>query len=325
MGKGVLERYWRGPYDLREHEVVGDVSEEIRCDIRAGGVFPALRENEIHLYHEGGRLLRIRPKSAYSHSKYVGGSGKADIPVRKPLTAEAYQDLKECCAKRNRRPLKSRNARRETWIVSRLFGRFSAWAVGADRDQPRLIDVEVRLRRDDGRSADMVDMLFLDDDARLTFVEVKREYDGRIRSKEKPPDVVRQVGGYEARLQGNDSSILSAYGKVGSVLGHAFRLEPLAAPAEVFPRVPILVCRGRRSGREQDTWVGRRLDACADGAVDRDHLVVDGGAIEADVHAEARRPPPWCKSGFWEDVDLAQALQCVRGVAEASSARGSTP
>ena len=106
--------------------------------------------------------------------------------------------------------------------MSRLFRRFSVWADGADPDQPRLIDVEVRLRRGSGGSAEMVDLLFLDNDARLTFVEVERQYDGRVRSlcAEREPKVVGQVRSGAALLPWITRSIAPAFHVPPQVFRH---------------------------------------------------------------------------------------------------------
>ena len=269
MRKSILERYWNPESDLSEHKVVSGVLSEIRNDIRAGHVFPALRENEIHLYYEGGRVLRIRPKAAYSHGKYVHGSGNADVPLREPLTREKYEQLKACCCAHNSKPLRnSRAGYRETWIVSRLFQRFSVWADSADPCQPRLIDVEVRLRERKDSSVEMVDLLFLDDDACLVFVEVKRQYDSRVRSRDSgtEPEVVRQVRGYQNALGQHQSCVLAAYRDVGDVLSRAFGFESkgFEAPQSVWHRVPILVCRrDYRSGR--DRWLQARFAVLREG------------------------------------------------------------
>ena len=322
MSKSILERYWRGPSVLRNHNVVSCVLKEIQCDIRAGSVFPALRENEIHLYHEGGRLLRIRPQSAYSHSKYARGCGSGEVSLPPGwLTSAKYEELKDRCRERNSKCLTDdREARRETWIVSRLFKRFSVWADEACPDQPKLIDVEVRLRCGIIRSARMVDLLFLDDDARLTFVEVKREYDGRVRSTE-TPEVVEQICRYEKGLIENQNDVVCAYSKAGDVLGEAFGLNPFGGPAELFKRVPILVCRGRRKENARDTWLRDQLTCCADGRVDPKSLVVDGGAIERPADGNAPHPK-WCADGRWEKLDLKMVFETIRSAKGCSNALG---
>ena len=308
MSKRVLERYWKGPPDLGEHCVVSGVFSEMLSDIRAGRVFPTLRENEIHLYHEGGRLLRIRPQSAYTHRVYAEGAGVGEVSVP-PLTIGKYREIKERCRDHNSKPLTDCQ-HRETWIVSRLFKRFSVWADNADPHQPKLIDIEVRLRHDQGRSAEMVDLLFLDDDARLTFVEVKRQHDNRIRSQ-KTPEVVEQVRRYEAALSQDQGIFLSGYRAVGSVLSVAFGLKPFVAPKAVFRRVPILVCR-RDDRQGRDTWLWSRLSSCAKGEID--DLVVDGGAINEGAYGDAP-PPPWCAKGLWENLNVKTVFEKVQHIA----------
>lgn len=316
MPKKTLERYWNGPSDLSGHQAVGGAFADIRSDIHAGRVFPALRENEIHLYHEGGRVLRVTPQSAYSHGQYLHGHGTVDVSLsRKPLTSTSYQELKANCRAHNSQPLRNNRAFRETWIVSRLFERFSVWADNAESGQPRLIDVEVRLRSTEGRAPEMVDLLFLDHDARLTFVEVKRQYDSRVRAKDPngKPEVVYQVRGYEHLLRRHPGHILLAYRDVGEILRTAFRLESVAfdAPKEVFGRVPILVCR-RDAKTGQDNWLRKRLETCANGRIEPDHLVIDGGAIENAGAAYAGGRPPWLNNGEWGNVNLEMLFAEIR-------------
>ena len=319
MSKKALKRYWNGPTCLRDHEVVRHAFDEIRDDIRAGCVFPALRENEIHLYHEGGRLLRIGPRSAYSHGKYVAGTGKADVPLPRRFDVAQYRKIKMCCATHNRQPLKDdRTEYRETWIVSRLFKRFSVWADEAKVDQPKLIDVEVRLR---GKGTQMVDLLFLEDDGRLTFVEVKRQYDSRIRSASGTPEVVRQVSDYVETLRECESTVKSAYRGVSSILSAAFCLEPFDQPTDVFCRVPILVCR-RDNKPGRDTWLWKRLCHCAECEIDPKYLVVDGGGIEPYAYGDGPGPR-WCKDGLWDQLNLKMVFEAVRGAGTLSSVQDS--
>lgn len=319
MSKRVLERYWKGPADLRKHPEVSGVFSEIQSDIRAGRMFPALRENEIHLYHEGGRVLRIRPRSAYTHRVYDEGVGVGEVPVH-GLTKAKYREIKERCGSHNSKPLTDCQ-HRETWIVSRLFRRFSVWADEADPHQPKLIDVEVRLRHDQGRSAEMVDLLFLDDDARLTFVEVKRQYDSRVRSQN-TPEVVEQVSRYETALSQAQDTILSCYRKVGSVLSEALGLKPFVAPNAIFPRVPILVCR-RDDTTGRDTWLRHHLCLCGKGEIDPRGLVVDGGGINEGAYGDTPLPP-WCADGLWENLNLKMVFEKIRSLEEPASAQGST-
>lgn len=304
MSKRVLERCWNGDENLRHHPTLSSVFECIHEDICDGAVFPGLRENEIHLYHEGGRILRIRPKSAYTHARYLGMCGQKEISLG-ALDIDKYQKIKDCCQNHNMASRKS--GHKETWIVSRLFERYSAWSTHRDPSQPQLIDIEVRLRTE--QSAEMIDLLLIDDDGQLTFVEVKRQYDPRIRATTGDPEVVKQVGGYEAALRKDKCAVLKACCRSAPILAKAFDMEdPVPEPTHMFERVPILVCR-RNNEHGRDTWLRCRLSLNSNGQVGSD-LVVDGGSIKEGAYGDQR--PPWCSTGLWQDLNLAMALKEVR-------------
>lgn len=305
MGKQILERYWKGDKSLRRNPVVSGVFECIRDDIRDGTVFPALRENEIHLYHEGGRILRIRPKSAYTHARYLDKCGQKEISLG-IMGVDKYQEIKNHCKDHN---TAQKTEHKETWIVSRLFGRFSAWSKHRAPSQPRLIDIEVRLRTGH-RVSEMIDLLLIDDDGQLTFVEVKRQYDPRIRTTTGDPEVVEQVEGYESALRQGKSDVLEACGQPARVLARAFEMEnPVPEPTRMFERVPILVCR-RDTKHGRDTWLKEHLSLNAKGKIGKE-LVIDGGAINKHAY-DGQEGPPWCKTGLWNQLDLATAFKEIR-------------
>lgn len=314
MSKRVLERYWNGnPADLRKHPVVAGAFEEIQSDIRAGRVFPALRENEIHLYHEGGRVLRIRPRSVYTHRQYAEGCGDGETSVG--LSSSKYREIKERCQEHNRKKLKT-NEPKELWIVSRLFKRFSVWSDEADPIEPKLIDIEVRLRRDQSNDSQMIDLLFLGDGGRLTFVEVKRQYDSRVRSRGIPA-VVEKVSEYEEILSGKEDTVVRAYTEVSHVLCTAFGLRPFENPTTLSGRVPILVCR-RDAGVGKDIWLQERLSLCAKDEIHSRDLVVDGGATSEGAYRDEAHHPSWCGNGLWKNLSLKMVFDKIDGLAQTS-------
>lgn len=305
MEKPTIERYWKGNC-LRAHDKISSVYEEIRNDIATGSVFPAIRENEVHLYHEGGRAFRMTPRSIYTHSRYAGSDGNRDIPLR-GLAKKDYVEIKGRCSERNSAELESPGAWREGWIVSRLFRRFSCWSKHADRNQPKLVDIEVRFRSSE-RKSNKIDLLFLEDDGRLRFVEVKRQYDKRVRSKGSNLEVVKQIRRYEDVLRNERDTIIRAYSGVPDFLYEALELERFPAPKDVCPRVPVLVCRkDARDG--QDTWLREQLQSCQKDMIGS-HLMVDGGSIEPNAYGE-RRHPSWCSQGLWECLNLREVFQKV--------------
>ena len=202
------------------------------------------------------------------------------------LNAHMYQGIKEHCENHNR-CLKS-GVYKETWTVSRLFERLSTWCKRRDQTQPQLIDVGVRFRSD--RSGpQMIDLLLIDGDGQLVFVEVKRQYDCRVRKATGTPEIIQQVGTYESILRNDEGTVLDACGKISHILADAFELgSPAPKPAYVLKRVPILVCRqDSKDGR--DTWLKERLSLNLDGRVGSE-LVVDGVPLsEALMRTDAPR------------------------------------
>ncbi len=304
MEKAIIERCWKRGC-LKDHETIRPVYDTIKSDIAKGIVFPALRENEIHLYHEGGRAFRIRPLSVKTHRQYKFGCGKGEVslPV---LTPERYADIKKRCKEHNCERLSTTGERQEGWIVARLFRRFSYWSRYAEREQPKLIDVEVRFRGKD--KPEKIDLLFLEDDGRLRFVEVKRQYDPRIRSSGSDPEVVCQIRGYQDVLKDGRNHITHVYAAdVPKVLAKALELEPFSEPTAVCPRVPILVCR-RDAKEGRDTWLRDELRTCQNDEIG-DHLVVDGGSVETGSYWTGH--PSWCPDGRWERLNLREVFRKI--------------
>lgn len=66
MGKAIIERSPKQRGSLKGHNKTSPVYEQITKDISERCVFPAVRENEIHLY-EGGRAFRVKPESVKTH------------------------------------------------------------------------------------------------------------------------------------------------------------------------------------------------------------------------------------------------------------------
>ena len=315
--KPIIDRRWKGGC-LKNHSKIRCVYTAIKHDISAGIVFPALRENEIHLYHAGGRAFRIRPQSVYTHSKYTGGDKNAEVSLGK-LALEDYERIKGRCKKRNSEKLKSTGDYQEGWIVSRLFEKFSYWSKHAEHDQPKLIDVEVRFRRSEG-NPDKIDLLFLENDHRLRFVEVKRQYDPRVRSREGKPEVLNQICRYEDALKTGRNCIVSVYRNVPEYLHDALELERFSEPTTVCSRVPVLVCRNdARHG--QDTWLQEQLRSCSNNEIGR-HLIVDGGGIQAGSFGETAHPS-WCPDGLWEQLNLKEMFEKIDESSTLSAVRRS--
>ena len=308
MGKEIISRYWNG-YSLKCHRKFEEgVYEKIRSDIIEGCLFPALRENEIHLYHEGGRAFSIGPRSVRTHHKYKDGAEEKDS--LETLTLERYDAIKKGCSCYNAKPLKS-GEWQEGRIVSRLFRRFSYWSKYAEPNEPKLVDVEVRFRRDGAesqRGSDKIDLLFLDGDGRLRFVEVKRQHDPRIWRREQP-EVVGQIRRYECILRKGKERILRVYRHcVPKYWPKALELGVFAAPTDVCDRVPVLVCRkdAQEGGAK---WLNEQLQYCQNDTIGS-RLIVDGGSMEVGSYGQTAHPS-WCADGRWESLSLKRVFHKI--------------
>ena len=323
MTEAIIRRCWRGN-SLKKHPKIGrSVFDEILSDIEQGDVFPAVRENEIHLYHGGGRILRITPRTVKTHGRYNNTCNSGDDSLPDELTTDKYSDIKKRCKAHNGDELQTTHECQEGWIVSRLFPRYSYWSKCAEPDQPKLIDIEVRFRRTAGgggeAKSDKVDLLFLEADGCLRFVEVKRQYDQRIRSAKGSPEVVCQIDRYNRAVEAGAKDIISAYGNVPSIFREALGLNAFSDPERVCLRVPVLVCRRdtkdwRDTKDGQDTWLREQLSRCRRNQIGN-NLIVDGGGIGDGLYGDIE-PPIWCPCGLWERLDMREVF---RKIDEASS------
>lgn len=302
-----IRRYFNSEGPLgRQQRICDSALEGIRQNIRSGDVFPALRENEIHFYYGGGRILQVRPRSVYTHSKYLGCEGSGYERVT--LTREMYDRIKTGCISRQGTLKSKRHS--EGFYISRLFKRYSVWSTGARDPLPKLIDVECRFRGE-GRKADQIDLLFIWEKDWLVFVEVKRQMDSRIRARAgRLPEVMEQISRYEMQIREGREAIQSAYAGVAGVLGNNLGLKPFDGPKFVAAEVPILMCHEDKA-QGNDTWLWHRLQRCIDGHIDRDPFVVDGGGI--DRKSLNGNGPPWCPNGNWDELDLTLVFAQIFG------------
>ena len=238
-----------------------------------------------------------------------------------PREKSGYESIKECCGAHNSRKLKTTDEWQERWIFSRLFPRFSYWSEHAERGRPKLVDIEVSFRR--GWEKPKIDLLFLEAEGRLRFVEVKRQYDPRVRSRGSKPEVLEQIRRYEDVLKNGQDRIVCVYRDVSKVLDGALEVERFSQPMEVFPLVPVLVCRkDARDG--QDRWLREQLQSCRHDVIGR-HLIVDGGSIDGGLYEDIGHPS-WCPDGRWERLNLREVFQKVdESRTQSAATRVATP
>lgn len=251
--------------------------EELKAKVRAGEVFPAIRENILDLYCGGQRALR-RTRDTYRSNDWFINDGRRENDSRsKDLAFRTFsqetatlEDILERCK------IRAKAGSPEGYQLAKIFKYFSFASLHADRNSPVLIDVEARFAPlDKGTSnngANKVDLVFLLPGKReLLFVEGKRRGDSRIRkSAGKFPEVRDQALGYRDQLEKRKNQILKAYKQASDDMDEIFGFT-FIAPKSVLPEVPILVVGDSDDEKElkprkhaNDSWLEPLLGEVTD-------------------------------------------------------------
>ncbi len=221
--------------------------EELRAKVRAGELFPSIRENILDFYCGGQRALRRTRDTYRSNDWFINDGRRENGSQSKDLVFRTFsketatlEDILERCR------MRAKAGSLEGYQLAKIFKYFSFASLHADRNSPILIDVEARFAPlDKGKSnngSNMVDLVFLLPGKReLLFVEGKRRGDGRMRkSTGKYPEVRDQVQGYRDQLEKRENQILKAYKQASDDMDEIFGFT-FIAPKSVLPEVPILV------------------------------------------------------------------------------------
>lgn len=220
-------------------------------DTRNGMVFPAIRNQEVHFYYEGGKLFGFK-KRFETHAKYctvldfapgVSYMGEKELRQSSVVAdfndARAYARIKELCAK---------YTEAERRGVSNLC-RTSSYA---KRPGSRVVvlDVEVGFSRAaPSGQTDRIDILLFDKESlTLRFVEAKLFDNSALWSSSGTPKVVDQISRYEKRIRSNGSQIVQAYRDYVKVCRELFgiKAKDLPLPKSVDKNVTLLVYGYRR-------------------------------------------------------------------------------
>jgi len=276
MGRGGLKKHFSAERvsALRDEPLFRLLAQ----DVAAGDVFPAVRDEEMHFYYEGARLLSY--KTAFkTHSRYQCGSKRPGEvtpgyePLRMGDSVEAtYSNLKATCA--------AYRSGGELKTVAQSYRDLSHARRGRPAGAATLLDVEIRFpglgsaqpRNGQKGKCDMVDMVFALPCGRLCFVEAKRTDDTRARSKTEP-EVARQIRDYESQVQAAEH-IVDTYDAVQAVLAALFG-SPVAPLTGVFPKVPLLIL-GEWRPSSQERWQAHWLERSSRWALDDEFILIDG-------------------------------------------------
>ena len=192
------------------------------------------KNNEVHVYYEGGRVLRLhycskkKELQAFTHKKYLTGNEDAEgyAECLKQLDTALDTIIKNV-------PLYSQKhgiGDKERWSEKFIQGNLIV------RNRSQYLDSEFAYNSGDIR-IDLVECVF----GELRFVELKRIDDVRMVAEHGKPEIVKQLEDYKAFISENSAEILRYYKEIYAAK-KALKLHvPDKAPYKVNPTPKLLI------------------------------------------------------------------------------------
>ncbi|MCP3684052.1 MAG: type I restriction enzyme HsdR N-terminal domain-containing protein [bacterium] len=214
-------------------------TDEIKKDCEDQRVFLAIRNNQVDLYHQGGRLFCFDSKGFKTHVKYasvISETGGKDYLTESELTNYKlasnfrinYNQIKENC---------SNYSRIEASGVSDLYHKHSYLS----DSNVVVLDIEVSFESfSESNKQDRIDILLYNKDSQiLKFVEAKHYSNKEIWSKA-TPKVISQIKRYESQIAERKTEILSEYSEYVRTLNTIFEIA-ISEPTDIEDKVTLLI------------------------------------------------------------------------------------
>jgi len=237
-------------------------------------VFPAVRDERMDFYWNGGKLFSYKPPSGRQKSKFVTHHKFASVLLDNSKTkdgktknyiseitlqnrkirlienfCEGYDRIKENCR---------RYSGLEALGVSSLYERFSC----ARKERASFVvvlDIEASFAKDGSMEKDRIDIVALDTENKtIRFAEAKH-YSNRasLRTSSEKSDVVDQMQGYAEQIRNNRDVILQAYQAHVHVMNALFSAS-IPEPADVDTD-PVLLIFGF-DNEQQDYYLKDKIE-----------------------------------------------------------------
>lgn len=221
---------------------------QLKADVLAGDVFPAVRINELHFYYKGGCLY-----------KFSGFGFKRDKNYKK--FGVGFETLSPYGKAKKENELKYRKAsggQAERQLLDGLYRHTFA----EHSSSIVVLDIEVNLGGQAVRKCDLVLLNTLTDE--IMFVEGKVFSDRRVKTSiPSVPEVIEQVNGYSNAIRSQEQTILEQYARhidiVNGLFGSSFRPpKKLVQPAKllVYNTPEKLTINGEHSIGKIDSGLG---------------------------------------------------------------------
>ncbi|MDE5600910.1 MAG: hypothetical protein K2J16_00235 [Clostridia bacterium] len=200
----------------------------LKKDIIAGVVFPAVRNNQIYFYYEGGCLYK------FANGKFTRDEAfeKYDCEVENLLPYEAAKmQVKNKFTNKN-------GDDKERRLLNSLYSSM----FGIDRRFNTIVlDIEVNLNGNiaRGKKCDLV--LYNVHQSSLMFVEGKVFFDNRVNVKRGSlPEVIEQVNTYSAAIEEQAQTIINQYANHIRIINNLFGTN-YSTPKKLIQPAKLLV------------------------------------------------------------------------------------
>ncbi|ABR49258.1 hypothetical protein Amet_3119 [Alkaliphilus metalliredigens QYMF] len=187
-----------------------EIYQYIKKDIDHGEIFPALRDNRIDFYYEGGCIFQYKNNRfsynpaylKYNEEKYKPQNSKNSIFKNHNFDLKTfYEDLKQ--GVKNRFTTKN-NKETERQFLSRLYKSTHS----CKESNTVVLDIEIRFNKVDGKKCDL--MLYNNQKKKLMLVEAKVVGNKYLVSKT-TPKVIDQVREYSSWINEGAETFTKQY------------------------------------------------------------------------------------------------------------------
>jgi hypothetical protein len=226
-------------------------TERLEPDIKQGTVFPAIRQERVDFYHEGGKIFSYRKNGFYTHKKYAAAIrsdsdyiSESDLKQKVKLITsffDGYEQIKENC---------SLYSGVEDEGVSRVYHKYPF--TNSDLGVV-VLDIQISFKaKSKERSQDRIDiLLFNKKTQQLRFYEAKHYSNSELWAMEgTPPRAVSQIWRYEKQIEEEGKDILSAYCNYIGIVNELFGCG-LPEPKSIDNKVTLLVFGYDRKQKER--------------------------------------------------------------------------
>lgn len=207
------------------------------------------KDNQVNVYFEGGSVARIhycseqKKLQVFTHHKYLHlpASSKSNpyvdllmMPTKKDSEILMYDEIisgvKECYSQKH---AVNGVVDKEKWSEKFIQGKLITHSAAVHLDS--------EFAYNDATSQNRIDLISCDN-GRITFVELKRIADGRMRHKtDKSPEIVNQMNRYKAFISKYSAQLLAYYQKLYDIKLNLALPVPKVRPASINPEPHLLI------------------------------------------------------------------------------------